>query len=98
MRTNVIIEKLNAGDVVEFRPKGNSMTPRIESGQLVTIAPCVLTDCKVNDIVYCKVRGSVYLHLIKKIDQDGRLLIGNNHGHDNGWTTTVYGKLIKIKS
>jgi hypothetical protein len=33
------IESLLAGETVSFRPRGNSMTGIIESGQLVTVAP-----------------------------------------------------------
>jgi len=31
------IEKLRAGETVSFRPRGNSMTGKIESGQLCTV-------------------------------------------------------------
>jgi len=42
--------------------------------------------------VLVRVRGRVYLHLIKAIDGQ-RFLIGNNHGGINGWTgpRAVYG-------
>lgn len=32
-------EQLRKGESVQFRPRGNSMTPIIESGQLVTVEP-----------------------------------------------------------
>src|SRR4051812_34206648 len=94
------IEELQAGRYVTIKPRGNSMTPRIESGQEVELRPvvsdvqygCVVADSlMVGDVVLVRVRGRVYLHLIKAIDGD-RLQIGNNHGHINGWTqrTKVY--------
>jgi hypothetical protein len=86
------IEKLKTGETVQFRPRGNSMQGRIESGQLVTVEP--LGDRKLNkgDIVLCKVNGSQYLHLIKAI-QGERFQIGNNVGRINGWITlnSIYG-------
>jgi hypothetical protein len=33
------IQKLRAGETVSFRPHGQSMTGRIESGQLCTVVP-----------------------------------------------------------
>lgn len=89
------IEKLKNGETVSFRPRGNSMSPRIESGQLVTVQP--IQDFEVGDIVLCKVGGCEYLHLIKAI-QGNRVQIGNNKGKINGWTTInqIYGKCIKI--
>src|SRR4051812_18329757 len=80
------IEKLLAGEVVSFRPKGNSMKPKINSSDLVTVAPN-LKDLKEGDIVLCKVKGGQYLHLIKaeKTDGDKKLyLIGNNKNGING--------------
>ena len=97
MRKNVLIQQLQDGYTVQWRPKGNSMTPKIKSGELVTVEPCKLEDVKKGDVVYCKVNGRVYLHLAKKVGDDGRILIANNHGHDNGWSRTIYGKLTKVE-
>ena len=47
------------------------------------------------DIVLCKVKGSVYLHFVKA-KKPGQVLIGNAHGKNNGWTSTVYGKTTRI--
>ena len=77
------------------------MTPRIESRQLCTVEP--ISDhstIKEGDVVLCRVAGNDYLHLVKSIRNKGEsFLIGNNHGHDNGWTASnkVFGKLIKIE-
>jgi len=90
------IEKLKAGETVSFRPHGNSMKGKIESGQLCTVSPA--KEIKIGDIVLCKVNGKQYLHLVKGIQGD-RVLIGNNKGHTNGWTSIhcVYGKLVKVE-
>lgn len=91
-----LIDKLQAGDSVTFRPHGNSMTPRITSGQQVTVRP-LSPDERIGkgDIVLAKVKGHVYLHLVTKAHGD-QFEISNNHGHVNGWTTArhVYGKLV----
>ncbi len=89
------ISKLKNGETVSFRPHGNSMSGKIESGQLVTVQPC--SSIEVGDIVLCKVHGCEYLHLVKAIQGD-RVQIGNNKGKINGWTNIgqVYGKCIKI--
>jgi hypothetical protein len=55
------ITKLQAGETVSFRPRGNSMSPRIESGQLCTVVPVDAGTLAAGDIVLCKVRGNEYL-------------------------------------
>ena len=92
------IEKLNEGEVVSFRPRGNSMVGKIESGQLCTVEPVDSDTLEVGDIVLCKVNGHEYLHLVKAI-QGKRFQIGNNRGRINGWIagTSIYGKCIKIE-
>jgi hypothetical protein len=78
------IAKLQDGETVQFRPRGNSMKGKIESGQLCTVEPAIdADDLVVGDIVLCKVKGSQYIHLIKAI-QGPRFQIGNNRGRING--------------
>lgn len=91
------IQSLAAGNTVTFRPRGNSMSGKIESGQLCTVAPITSTLC-VGDIVLCKVRGNEYLHLIKAIRGD-QFQIGNNRGLINGWVTanSIFGKCVRIE-
>jgi hypothetical protein len=93
------ILKLKNNETVSFRPRGNSMVGKIESGQLCTVAPIEdHASLGVGDIVLCKVGGNEYLHLIKAI-QGGRFQIGNNRGRINGWigANNVFGKCIKIE-
>lgn len=80
---------------MKFRPQGNSMTPRIKSGQLCTVEPANFDQVNVGDIVLCKVRRSVFLHLVSA-KRDRQLQISNNHGFVNGWTTTLYGRLVQV--
>jgi hypothetical protein len=92
------IEKLRKGETVSFRPRGNSMTGKIESGQLCTVEPVDPTSVKAGDIVLCKVRGREYLHLVKAI-QGARFQIGNNRGHINGWITAsgIFGRCTRVE-
>lgn len=98
-----LIESLKNGESVSFRPVGNSMTPKIKSKQLVHISPVGSPDeIDKGDVLYCKVRGNVYVHLCTAKRQNGdswEFQISNNHGHVNGWTgfQNVYGKLTKIE-
>lgn len=92
-----IAERLTEGETVQTRLGGNSMTPIIKSKQLVTIEPCVIEDLKKGDVTFCKVRGNYYLHLVRQVGDDGRVLIGNNHGYNNGWTRVVFGRLTKVE-
>jgi hypothetical protein len=92
------IARLKEGETVQFRPRGNSMTGKIESGQLCTVKPVVADTIEVGDIVLCKVNGAEYLHLVKAI-QGARFQIGNNRGRINGWITakSIYGRCIRIE-
>lgn len=89
------IERLRKGEAVRIRPSGNSMTPLIKSGELITVRPCDPTLIKPGDVVLVRVHGKVYLHLVKqKSGRDGLFLISNNQGRVNGWVdgTHIYGK------
>lgn len=93
------IAKLKNRETVQFRPRGNSMKGKVESGELCTVEP--ISDhqsLSVGDIVLCKVGRAQYLHLIKAI-QGKRFQIGNNRGRINGWVTAnaIFGKLIKVE-
>jgi SOS-response transcriptional repressor LexA len=92
------IARLQRGETVQFRPRGDSMRGRIESGQLCTVEPVDPTTLEVGDIVLCKVNGQQYLHLIKAI-QGSRYLIGNNRGKTNGWVgaNCIYGKCVRVE-
>jgi hypothetical protein len=92
------LAKLQKGETVSFRPRGHSMSGKIESGQLCTVAPVDPAAVKVGDIVLCKVRGREYLHLVKAI-QGSRFQIGNNRGHINGWVTagSIFGRCIRVE-
>lgn len=95
MRLNYKLERLLNGETFVTKESGNSMTPLIKHQQEHKLAPVKLEDCKVGDIVYCKVKGRFYTHLVKAKGEKG-LLIGNNKGGINGWTKQVYGKVIEI--
>ena len=93
------IEKLRSGETVQFRPRGDSMRGKVESGQLCTVQP-VAGDrpiC-VGDVVLCKVGGAEYLHIVKAMQGD-RFQIGNNRGRINGWIgqNGIFGVLIKVE-
>lgn len=89
-------EKLLAeGKTFETSEKGNSMTPLIKSGEKHILTPVDITNVVVGDIVFCKVKGSYYTHLVTAKDEKKGVQISNNHGHINGWTKNVYGKVLK---
>jgi len=83
------IEKLKLGESVTITPRGNSMLPRVKSGQSVVVNPIPPLP-QVGDVVLCKVNGRQYLHLVKAI-RGAQYQIANNRGHINGWTSQVYG-------
>ena len=89
---NYAIEALQNGKSVQIKPRGHSMTGKVNDGDLVTLEPCSPEALNPGDIVLVRVKGNVYLHLVKAID-GSRYLIGNNRGKINGWVgpNAVYG-------
>ena len=91
------IKKLNDNEIVEIKPRGNSMSGIINSGDRVIIRPPFLNEgFAIGAVVLVKVRGNVYLHLIKSIRNiSGNIQyqIGNNRGRINGWVSkgAIYG-------
>lgn len=88
--------KLQEQGVGKMKCFGSSMTPILRSGALITFE--VKESYSIGDIVFCKVKGRyIDAHKITKIDQRGRYMISNNHGHENGWTKIIYGKAVKAE-
>src|SRR3954467_15297501 len=93
-----IVNLLLSGVAIErYKEKGNSMLPIISSGQPVRLEPVIDRILKVNDIVFCKVKGNFYTHKITKI-RGQQYQISNNKGHVNGWITRngIYGIVTEI--
>ena len=93
------IEQLVAGKTATIHPRGNSMTPRIRSGQRVELAPLGPEDTlRRGDIVLVQMNArTVYLHYVRAVERD-RVQIGNAHGRINGWAprSSVYGRVSRI--
>lgn len=92
------IARLTRGETVSFRPRGNSMVGKIDSGDLCTVTPLGDHVLAVGDIVLCRVKGAQYLHLVKAVRAD-RYQIGNNRGGINGWIgrAQIYGRLVRVE-
>lgn len=85
------IETKGSGKMKGF---GNSMLPILKSGSLLTFEK--RETYTIGDIVFCKVKGRfIDAHKIVKTHPHKGFLIANNHGWENGWTNTIYGKVIK---
>jgi hypothetical protein len=99
-RENFVLKTLLEKGIVSWKPHGNSMNPKLKSGEEVTVKKVPITAVRVGDAVYAKVKGSYYLHLLSAIDESqGRYQISNNHGHVNGWVSAenVFGVCVKAK-
>lgn len=96
MNRNYKLERLQNGETFTTNETGNSMVPLIKSKQDHILKPATWEEVEVNDIVYCKVRGNFYTHLVKAKNEKKGCQIGNNKGGINGWTKQVYGKVIEV--
>lgn len=96
MRRNYKLERLQNGETFITNEKGNSMVPLIKSKQDHLLAPITWEETEVGDIVYCKVSGNFYTHLVTAKDDKKGCQISNNRGRINGWTKQVHGIVIEI--
>ncbi len=88
------LEETGSGKMKVF---GNSMFPLIKTGSLLAFQ--VYKEYEINDIVFSKVRGRfIDAHKITKKDINKGYMIANNHGYENGWTKTIFGKVIKAEN
>lgn len=87
------LETIGLGKMKAF---GNSMLPILKSGSLLTFKKN--DNYKIGDIVFCKVKGRyIDAHKIVKTETNKGFLIANNKGFENGWTKTIYGKVISAE-
>lgn len=88
-----VIESLAQGQQPTMRVFGNSMLPIIKSASKLTFA--ATNDYQVGDVVMAKVKGRVIdAHKITKIDENGRCMIANNRGRENGWASQIFGRVV----
>jgi Peptidase S24-like len=94
----VVIERLRRGQPVTVRPRGHSMTGKVDAGDTVTVEPPGERRPRTGDVVLCKIRGREYLHLVKAV-QGERYLIGNNRGGLNGWVGrgAIFGVATRVE-
>lgn len=96
MNRNFKLERLQNNETFITSERGNSMLPLIKSGQKHRLAPATWDTVCIGDVVYCKVRGRFYTHLVTAMDSTRGCLIGNKRGKINGWTKNVYGVVTEI--
>ncbi len=88
-----LLQELEENGMGKMKCFGNSMLPILSNPSTCTYYK--QDSYKVGDIVFCKVRGRyIDAHKITKQDAEGRYMIANNHGYENGWTTTIYGRVV----
>ena len=102
-KASFVASLLTQGQMIEkYKEAGNSMLPILKSNQPVTLEPVTdESDLKINDIVFCKVKGNYYTHLISGIrNKNGQTeyQISNNHKFVNGWIKkkNIFGRVVKI--
>jgi hypothetical protein len=89
-----LIKELEENGTGKMKCFGNSMTPILHSGGLMTFEK--RTTYEMGDMVFCKVKGRyIDCHLIIQKNDKRGYLIANNHGYQNGWTRIIYGKAVK---
>lgn len=91
-----LIHELESQSEASMRCYGNSMTPIIKSGSLITFQKC--TEPEINEKVMCRI-GQKWIdcHLVTAYNEKRGWQISNNHGHINGWTKNIYAKAIRIE-
>ena len=95
-RYDKLIADLNLDGEGKMKAFGSSMLPIIKSGSLLTFKK--QDEYFINDIVFCRVKGRyIDAHKITKMEKQRGYLIANNKGFENGWTKTIYGKVVRAE-
>jgi SOS-response transcriptional repressor LexA len=90
-----VLAALEKGQEPAMRVFGNSMQPIIASKSKLTFKKT--DDYEVGDVVMAKVKGRIIdAHKITKIDHEGRCMIANNRGRENGWASKILGRVIAV--
>lgn len=90
---NKVVKLLKEKGPIVNREPGNSMMPILASREPVILEPIdTLDNIKKDDIVFAKIHGRFYTHLVHGVDEKQGILLGNNHGHVQGWTKKVFAK------
>lgn len=95
----IAVEALKDNESIYLKAFGNSMLPKIKSGSISLLEKVTMdTSLEKGDIVFCKVNGRFYLHLISAV-KDNQFQISNNSNNVNGWTgkNNIYAKYISPK-
>jgi hypothetical protein len=61
---------LAEGISVRFRAGGRSMTPTIEDGEVLIVAPIAAPDVQVADVVFCRTRSRSMAHRVLSVRRD----------------------------
>lgn len=94
-RYHAMMHELAEKGSIKMKVHGNSMTPIIESGSLLTFVKS--EKYEIGDVVFCKVKGRwIDAHKITKKSPDKGYMIANNHGWENGWTNHVFARVIEV--
>lgn len=94
------IETLRQGAYTRIQARGDSMTGKVNDGDMVTLEYCEPKKLAVGDVVLVKVKSAVLLHQIMAINaKEGRFQIGNTRGEVKGWVggSAIYGRATRIK-
>lgn len=90
-----VLAALSRGEDTSMKVFGQSMMPLIKSGSVLTFRRT--DDYEVGDVVISRVKGHIIdAHKITKVGSDGRFMISNNKGYDNGWASKIYGRVIAV--
>lgn len=90
---------LNEGHQVVFTPGGTSMRPFIEGGRDAVLL-IKAEDCRVGDILLCRIGESYVLHRLMAVEGEKLTLMGdgNIRGEEHCTRADIIGKVIEIRS
>ena len=101
--TTEAMTALQKGLPVQVRPRGYSMTGRINDGDLVILTPCRTEELIVGDIVLVRIQGKRFSRIVLHgiLSREGeRFLIGSHQGRVDGWVDRgdIYGIVTEVET
>ncbi len=99
MSRQIAIKILEEKGTVILSCNGNSMQPIMKPGDSLYIKKVNPSVLRKNDVVFCKIKGSLQVHKISAVIEDEqRFQISNNSGYVNGiiGANNIYGICVQV--
>ena len=86
---------LRRGNAVQFRANGQSMSPNLQDGDDVVVAPANASEVRPGDVILTRGRVGLQVHRVESVDSLGQVITRGDSGQENDPPAGhLFGKVI----